>query len=317
MYRYELPKQEVYFCLESGIGDCIAALPTILFVLNNHPQVYITLWVPTFFKTIARKSLPQSERLMVRDYSEKEHIKEGVPVKKFSGIPYTNLSRHMTIHAFDILVNTQPEDHNDYNYLPIDTKGVYLKRFNLPEKYIIICTGYTAKVREFKPEVVNPIIDYVIEKGYTPVFLGKEVTKEDSGAELFIKGNFNDTISFHKGINLINQTDMLEMVKIIKGAKCIVGLDNGLLHIAATTEIPIVAGFSSVKSYHRSPFRRGIAGWNFYPVELYTSELICTHCQSNMVYTYKQDFRECFYGDYKCLSMLTADRYIRKMEKII
>lgn len=317
MYRIEMEKQEIYLCFSSGIGDQIASLPTIPFILNNHHQVYITLWIPTFFKTLARKSLPKSDRLIIRDYSEKEHIKKGIPVKKFEGIPYTNLARHMTIHAFDILCNTQPEDVNYYNYLPIDTKGIYVNRFNLPERYVVIPTGYTAPVREFRPEIVNNIIDYVISKGYTPIFLGKEVTKEDSGAELFIKGTFNEKIQFDKGINLINKTDMLEMVKIIKGARCIVGLDNGLLHIAATTEIPIVGGFSSVNPSHRLPYRHGIMGWNYYPISLTNEELKCSQCQSNMVFTFNHDFRYCFYKDYKCLELLTSDKYIVELEKIL
>ncbi len=317
MYRSILPKQEVYICFDSGIGDCVARLPAIPFILDKHPQVYITLWVPKYFKTIARKSLPESDRLIIRDYSEKSYIKKDIPVKKFDGIPYTNLASHMTIHAYDILVNTQPEDVNYYNYLPINTKGVYINRFELPERYIILPTGFTAPVREMRPHIVNNIIDYLLGKGYTPVFLGREVTKEDSGTELFIKGKFNQEINFDKGINLINKTEMLETVKIIQGAKGIVGLDNGLIHITGTTDLPIVCGFSSVKSHQRAPYRHGIKGWNFFPVELTTEELACSQCQSNWTFLFNTDMRFCYHKDYKCIEMLTADKYIKELEKIL
>lgn len=318
MYRYQLPKQELYICNDiGGIGDIVAQFPVINYILEKYPNVYITYWLASFAKTLARKSLPESEKLIIRDFSEKSHVKAGIPVKKFGGIPYTNLATHMTKQAYDIILNTQPDDVKYYNYLPIDTKGVYINRFNLPEKYVIVCTGYTAPVREMRPEVVNGVIDYVLSKGYTPVFLGREKTNEDSGSELFIKGNFSEKIQFEKGLNLINKTEMLEMVKIIKGAKCIVGLDNGLLHIAGTTDIPIVGAFSSVKSWHRLPYRNCIMGWNYYPIDLTTNELSCVHCQSNMTLTFNFNFVNCFYKDYKCLSLLTADKYIKELEKIL
>lgn len=317
MYRNKQDKQELYICLCSGIGDQIAALPVINYIYQNHLHVYMTIWTPTFFKTIAKKSLPKNDRIIVRDYSEKSHVKAGIPVKKFEGIPYTNLASHMTLQAYDIILNTQPESTDGYNYLPIDTKGVYINRFNLPEKYIIVPTGYTSSVREFRPEVVNNVIEYILSKGYTPVFLGREKTTEDSGASLFIKGTFNQKIQFDKGINLINQTDMLEMVQIIKGAKTIVGLDNGLLHIAGTTDIPIVGAFSTVKACHRLPYRHGMLGWNYYPIELTREELACNQCQSNMTLTFNHNFVNCYYKDYKCLELLTSDKYIKELEKFL
>lgn len=319
MYRYQLPKQELYVTFDNGgYGDHIASLPAIKYILDKHPQVDLTLWVPSFVKILARKSLPESKNLAIRTFDEvKQFAKENVPVKKFAGNPYTNLGSHMTEHAFDIIVNSRPDNPNDYNYLPINTKGVYLNKFNLPDKYIILPTGFTASVREFRPTVVNNLIDYILGKGYTPVFLGKSSSVEKSDTTKAILGQFSQEINYDKGINLIDKTDMLETVKIIKGAKTIVGLDNGLIHLACTTDLPVVCGFSSVKSGHRAPYRHGIKGWNFYPVELSREELACTGCQSNMTCTFLKDFRFCFYEDYKCLELLTSDRYAKELEKIL
>lgn len=318
MYRYQLPKQEVYLCQDiNGLGDDIANLPVIKFILDKHPHVYITLWVKSYFKTLARKSLPETERLVIRTFSEKNEAKDNIPVKKMGGIPYTTLGTHPTIHCYDIWANTQPEDPNYYNYLPINLKGVYINRFNLPKNYVIVCTGYTAKVREFRPEIVNQLIEYILSKGYTPVFLGRESTPENSDATKVIKGNFSQEIQFDKGINLINQTDLLESTKIIKGAKCIVGLDNGLLHLAATTDVAIVGGYTTVRPEHRLPYRHGIKGWNYYPVTLTPEELPCVHCQSNWTFTYGFDFRMCYHTDYKCTELLVAQKYINELEKIL
>lgn len=318
MYRYPLPKQEVYLVNDlGGAGDLIAQFPAVKYAHDIHPHLYITYWVASFIKTLAKKSLPISERLVIRSFDEKHLAKDNIPVKKMSQNPYTNLGSHMTEHSFDLFLNTRPEDPNHYNYLPVNLKGVYINRFNLPDRYIVIPTGYTAKVREFRPEIVNNLIEYILSKGYTPVFLGRESTPENSDATKVIKGNFSQEIQFDKGINLINQTDLLESTKIIKEAKCIVGLDNGLLHLAATTDIAIVGGFTTVKPSHRLPYRHGIKGWNYYPVTLTPEELPCVHCQSNWTFLFNTDMRFCYHKDYKCIDMLTADKYIFELEKIL
>lgn len=318
MYRNTLPKQEVYvLCDIGGLGDILAQLPVIPYILDNHPHIYLTYWLGSFMKTVAKKSLPVTDRLVIRSFDEKHLAKGNVPVKKFSGNIYTNLANHMTTQAYDIFCNTQPNDVKYYNYLPIDLKGVYINRFELPENYVVIPTGYTAPVREFHPDVVNNIIDYVISKNYTPVFLGRETTKENSDDSKIIKGNFSNKINFDKGINLINKTDMLESTKIIKGAKTIVGLDNGLLHLAATTDIAIVGGFTTVNPEHRLPYRHNVKGWNYYPVVLTEDELKCRFCQSNMTFLYDFNMTKCFYKDYKCITLLSSDKYINELEKIL
>jgi ADP-heptose:LPS heptosyltransferase len=318
MFRKTIPTQEVYFTQElGGIGDDIASLPVINYILKTYPNLNITLWVKSYFKLIAKKSLPASPNLNILTFDQKQLARKDVPVKKLSGTPFTNLASHMTEHAYSIFCNKQPENMKDYNYLPINTKGVYLNRFNLPENYIVIPTGFTAKVREFIPDIVNNIIDYIISKNYTPIFLGKEKTIEESNINKFIKGNFNNQINYDKGINLINKTDLLETVKIIQNATCIVGLDNGLLHIAGTTDIPIIGGFTTVNPIHRMPYRHEVKGWNYYPVILNQNELICNFCQSNWTFVYNFDFRNCYYNDYKCCQLLTSDKYIKELEKVI
>jgi ADP-heptose:LPS heptosyltransferase len=268
--------------------------------------------LPNYLVTVAKRCLPKSKKYKVMSFTEATLLPNDLPVKSFSRIAYTNLSTHMTDHAFRVIVNTDVEDKYK-NYLPISTKSVSITRFEIPEKTVIIPTGYTAKVREMKAEITNDIIDFIVEKGYTPVFLGKDET--DAGSGHTIKGTFSTEINFDKGIDLRNQTSMLETIKIIQESSGIVGLDNGLLHLAGTTDIPIVGGFTTVKPEHRLPYRNDILGDNYYPVVV--EDLPCNFCQSNMLFTFKHNFTKCIYGDYKCCDLLSSDKYIEQLDLIL
>jgi ADP-heptose:LPS heptosyltransferase len=278
----------------------------------------ITLYLPKYFQSVATRSLPKSKKLVIKNFDQVKTQDKSVPVKSFMHTGYyNNLSTHLTDHAFRILC-LQEVDPIHKNYLPINTKSVSIKRFALPENYVVISTGYTAKVREMRPEVVNGLVDYLVSRNYKPVFLGKKTTYAGNG--FAIEGVFSEEIRFEDGLDLRDQTTLLESVQIIDGAAAIVGLDNGLLHLAATTDVPIVGGFTSVDPDHRLPYRHSELGWNYYPVSLTSEELSCIHCQSNCVFTLNHpegDFRYCMYDDYKCTEMLGAEKYIEKLEEIL
>ena len=96
------------------------------------------------------------------------------------------------------------------------------------------------------------------------------------------------------------------------GAEVVVGLDNGLLHLAACTPVKIVAGYTTVKPAHRMPYRVGELGYKVWPV-VPDLALKCRYCQSKAGFVYKFDFRSCYYGDYECTINLSADKYIKKI----
>lgn len=302
---------------DGGLGDSLARLPVIPYLLEYYPHLQIHLYVQQYFLSIAKRSLPKSSKLILKSMDDGKSA-PNLPVKSFAHTGfYNNLSTHLTDHAFRIL--TSQEVAPDFkNYLPIKTNGISVKRFGLPEKYVVISTGFTAKVREMRAEVVNTICKYLVSKNVTPVFLGKKETYAGNG--FAIKGEFSAEIDYSLGIDLRDQTSLLESVLVIKNSAGICGLDNGLLHLAATTDVPIVGGFTSVKPEHRLPYRNSELGWNYFAVTLESEILDCIHCQSNCTLTLKhpnKDFRYCLYDDYKCTEMLGAEKYIDKLEEIL
>lgn len=294
-----------------GLGDAIARLPAIKYINDKHPHITPIFWVHDYLEEFI-KHVFQGSRVIVKPFKD---IKDILPYKArcFSIHKYSNLGSHLTDHAFHVIVN-KDVDLIDKNYLKPNFDSINIDEFNLPTNYVVMSTGFTAPVREFLPNYINLVNEYILEKGYNLVFLGQKVTK--TGVTHDIKGKFNEEIDYDLGINLIDRTDLLQASKIIQNATAIVGLDNGLLHLAGCTDTAIVGGFTSVEPKYRMPYRHNVLGWNYYPV-VPKESLTCRFCQSNMTFTYDNDFKLCYYKDYECVKQLDANAYIKELEKIL
>jgi hypothetical protein len=92
-------------------------------------------------------------------------------------------------------------------------------------------------------------------------------------------------------------------------AACTVGLDNGLLHLAACVPSNIIFGYNIAAPSQRRPVRR-LPG-RILDITLDKAELACRHCQTHMKQQNLINFRNCFYGDRKCLTLLFENNSIR------
>jgi ADP-heptose:LPS heptosyltransferase len=288
-------------------------MPVIKYLIDQFPYVTYHLWVPDFFVDFAKNLLPYAN---IKGYSKaKEDYNNDFQGRCFTkNGAYTNLRSHMTKQSFHVLANEEPKNEH-LNYLQLNLDKINIKHIKLPEKYVVICTGYTAPIREFPAKYINELTDYIIKKGYTPVFLGKK--QSSLGYEdRILEGNFNQEIDYSKGINLIDKTTLLQTGKIIAGAKTIVGVDNGLLHVAGCTNIPIVGGYTSVDPEHRMPYRNNIMGWNYYPVVPPESEPE-KFFQSRYDFIMEHDYRKSYLGNDSLIKSLTPELYINELEKIL
>jgi ADP-heptose:LPS heptosyltransferase len=302
-------KEIVYFAFnEGGLGDNIARLSAIDYCVKNYNWVEPRLLVPEYFKGITQQQFPT---IWVRTFEEFERTHKLMPVTMVrSDIPQCSIIRHHLVEqAFNTMLDVKPEK-EAYDYVKLNLSDVDVSQFNLPEKYAVMTCMYTAKVREFPPQVVNEISDFLKETGITPVFLGKEEAK--AGNHHTIKGKTE--VNMDQGLNLLNKTSLLEAAKIMQSSQCVIGLDNGLLHLAATTDAHIVAGFTTVDPLHRRPQRNGVEGWRFHEV---TPELDCKFCQSKLNFVYDVLFTKCFQHHMKCVKEMKADPYINQIKKIL
>lgn len=310
----EFPKINVNFILNTGgIGDNIAALPAIKYVKESYPWITPYLYVPEYFLPLARNMLPD---IISRPFSKmKEKYNDTWPGRQTRLKGHDSLSTHLVDYNFNCLANKQV-DIKHKNYLSLDPTRIKIERFNLPKEYVVITTGFTAKIREFLPEKVNAIASYINSKNVRVVFLGSH--QAATGAQNCdpIIGNFNKEINYTLGFDLINKTTLLEAGKIIANSKAIVGLDNGLLHLAGCTEVPIIGGFTSVAPHLRNPYRHNELGWNCYniiPPETCQDRFF----QSDIDFLYDVDLRNCYYGDYQMTKSLRVEDFIEALNKIL
>lgn len=310
----EAPKEALNIFLNNGgLGDCIAALPAVAHAAQQN--TIITLFVPGYFVDFAKDVLPNIQILGFNDIEKRD--KQASAVQTISAT-HTPMRMSLIDFASTMIIDKQLDD-NEKNYLKYPIGKNSISRFKLPEKYVVLTPGYTAPVREWLPEIVNKISEYIFSKGYIPVFLGTDKTLlvvNHGSSSVTYKGRFNEAVDYSLGLNLVNQTNLSEATEIMARAKAVVGLDNGLLHLAGCTDVPIIGGFTTVDPKYRMPYRNDVLGWNFYPV-VPDKTLECRFCQSSWSFVYEKDFKLCYYDDYKCTKELTADKYIEQLEKIL
>lgn len=306
---------------DGGAGDMIARCPAIKYIRDTQPHCVIHLWVPDYIFDVAKHLLPND--IVIKPFSKgPTDYNQELPGRKTSSLSHDTLKTHLVDHTFHVLANIQITDPKYKNYLKINPSKINITKFDLPKKYVVMTTGFTAPVREFYPKTVNELVLYIKSKGYEVVFLGN-VKAEVGAFDKAIHGNFNNEIDYSQGLNLVNKTSLLEAAKIIGESKAIIGVDNGLLHLAATTDVAIVGGFTTVKPEHRMPYRHNELGWNFFPV-VPSESLACRFCQSNWDHVYNgHDFRTCYYKnkgmdkEIQCVKSLTSAMFIEHLEKIL
>ena len=306
-------KVDVNFLLNTGgIGDNIAALPAIKYIQDSYPWVTPHLYVPDYFVPLVNNILPNID---CKPFSEGDKVYNNeYPGRQTLLRVHDTLGTHLVDYSFHVLANRQVR--KEYkNYLKLNTELIDVTRFNLPREYVIITTGYTAPIREFLPEKVNSIVNHLTERNVPVIFMGNKNTAS-GGLVDNIVGEFSEEIDYSKGMDLINKTSLLEAGKIISQAKAIVGVDNGLLHLAGCTDIPIIGGYTSVDPWLRNPYRNNELGWNCYNIVPPNS---CEEkfFQSRTDFVYDFDYRYSYNGDYESVRSLKVEDFISALEKIL
>lgn len=312
MHYPEFQKEKVNFTLTlGGLGDNIARMVAMKYISERHPHVIPIIWVADYFYPIAKNMLPD---VRIEKFSNTAKYNKELPGRTTGNQVMTNLKMSMVDHAFCLLANEVPSIEYK-NYIPLNLKPIGVQHFDLPEKYVVMTCAYTAPIREFLPEYINEINDYIIHKGYKIVFLGQEVV--DAGVPGFeIIGKVKPEIDFSKGINLINKTSLLQAAKIMSEAKAVVGLDNGLGHLAACSDVSVVQGYTSVNPIHRMPTRHNQFGWRWFPVVPPENEPE-RFCQSIWDFQFTHDFKFSYYQNDSLIKSLTPDLYIEQLERIL
>jgi ADP-heptose:LPS heptosyltransferase len=100
----------------------------------------------------------------------------------------------------------------------------------------------------------------------------------------------------------LGEFDLQELRALIGRSRLFVGGDTGPMHIAATTDTPVVGIYGPTLSARSAPWRP--ASVPTFSVETAVEDLPCRPC----------DQRVCVHGDFRCLTQLMPGRVIAAAE---
>ncbi len=303
--------------LDGGLGDHIGSLVAVDYILKKYKHVKPIIWVPDYLKELSIYLLPpEAEVFSISEVRGKYEPTRPTKTTKWDGIT-SPMKIHTVDYAFLKLCDENPSIFHK-NYLRFKETPMTHLIPNQNREYVVITTGYTAEVKEFKPKAINEIARYLVSKNILPVFLGQKQTK--TGGQHIIEGKFSEEIDFSLGLNLIDKTSLIEAGNIISRAKAIVGVDNGLIHLAGCTDTPIVAGYTIVTPLTKMPIRHNTIGHGVYPI---TPGLECQGCQVKTNFLYGHDYKKCYLKEAKvtesivCVTKLTSDKFIPYLDHIL
>lgn len=287
-----------------GLGDMIARLPAIKYAIETYTHLSIDVYWQDYCLDLMKLLLPETDRLKHYKASEAKYFGPGALVT-FDPNRVTSLGLHLTDVAFLILMDRLPPDDKAKRY----PQAPLIKSELAPkEPYIVFTTAYTAKVREWPFKEVNSLAKRCKEQGYTPVLLGSTKPQEIGNGAL-IKGNIDDQVDKGLFLDLTNQTTLTEALGIIQKGSAVLGVDNGLLHLAHCTSTPVVMGFTSVEARLRLPSR---PQGKTLTIE---AAVDCYGCQSKCNFI-MFDFKKCIFADYLCTTTMTSDRFETALKMI-
>lgn len=292
--------------LDGGVGDHIASMVALDYLNKQYPWIKTLSWMPDYLVEIARHLMPNQE---INGFSDmKGRYEPTRPTKTTKWDGHTSpMKIHGVDYAFLRLLDENPGIEYK-NYLQIRPDEIRLTEDQtITSKYVVITTAYTAKVREFPGAEVNKVVAWLLQQNLSPVFLGQTSTK--TGTQHTIKGVIDEEIDFSKGINLVDKTTLLQAAKIMAKAEAVIGVDNGLLHVAGCTKVPIIGGFTTVNPELRMPIRDNILGYGYLAV-VPDQSLPCSFCQVKTNFLFGHNYTDCMYKDYLCTAQMTAEKFI-------
>lgn len=250
---------------DGGLGDLVACLVAVNYNITYCKDIKFHVWVPDYLFWFAKHLLPKSTS--IRPFSKaKEEFNPKLEGRTTEWCTdHTAIRTHPVDYGFHMLADRHVYSLKEKNYLQIKPEFIDISKFNLPEKYVVLAATGVEPVRTMPVDTANSIIGWLLDKNYTPVFLGKEDSNCGIGDHA-IRAN-PIPLNYDKGINLINCTTLLESAKIIHQSKSYVGMDGGLTHVAGCTDAEIICGYTASNPNHVAPIRNGSQSYRFQAVE--------------------------------------------------
>ena len=300
-----------------ALGDSISATPALKWAIENifvNGDYYVMLhdYLRPLFHFIPEENIIYFGK--GKDLTEPHCVVHYYDVIKTDTGPSATLNplrMSLTDYSSIKLLGLILKD-EDKNYPKMPLDNVDISKFELPEKYACILTTSLHKNRSLPRTDVYRIANYLIKKGITPVFMGKATRIIDTFGSTPRYGTSPPT---KEGmLDLVDKTTIVEAAKVMAGAICVVGADTGLIHLAATTDVPIICGYTTVAPELRMPYRHGMLGWSLVPIV--PPEKDCRYCSSDLFLNHV-NFNECLQKDHQCIDSMSGENFIEAIESLL
>lgn len=257
----------------NGLGDLICATPTIKKLHDAYERKLIVISkMPELFKTNPYVEKSYKADSIDREYFIENYIMHNsfylVGKKDERGIEMKhNMMDIRQFHAIHLgfMLN---EDELECYYRPTEPKKNFIQ-----ERYAVIHPVNSWPNRTWSQTNWVNLSKELIKYGYKVVAVGKDSSET---------GFYNVQKPVHELgdpniINLLNQTSISETWHLINDAAVVITMDSGILHLAGTTNTPIVELGSPINPEFRRPRRKESK-------HIYVRGACGLHCSSNMKY---------------------------------
>jgi len=312
----------------AALGDMISSLPALVFARKFYadtPEMHV--WVPQWQHDLVAHLLAPYGKFVLKDlstfpfkYEDRKDALAGEPISYNAPVfdQHTRCRVHMVDFAFNFLINARPENMEQRSYPTAAPLG---ERFNdLPKRYVVFPVGATSDNKLFRASVYGLIMQWCLDNGYAPVVTGTKTshthTKVDGALKPVVLREQTDMLPpeiFKCLIDLREKTTLLELRDVLGHAAAVVGVDGGTLHLAGTTDVPIVFASGTTLPKHRYIPRHG--SQTFKARYVGPRDLACYGCQSNWPLLVHH-FTGCVYGDNACMSLLHPEDFINGLKEL-
>jgi ADP-heptose:LPS heptosyltransferase len=310
----------------AALGDMLTSLPAIAFARRFYaPQLKMRVWVPPWQVDLVAHLLKPYGEFEIRNFMEFPAKHEDRKKAELGPVSYnaaifdqhTRCRVHMVDYAFNFLLNARPESMEQRSYV---TEAPLGPRMVVSPNYVVFPVGATSDNKLFKASVMGPIMEWCLGDDYTPVIVGTKTshTHTQIDGELRPVALRDETVLlpeyiFRRCIDMREQTTLLELRDLLGHAAAVVGVDGGTLHLAGTTDVPIVFASGTTLPKHRYIARHGNPSHRIRYIGV--KDLACYGCQSQWPLT-TLHFSQCVYGDSLCVSMLDPQDFIDGLEEL-
>jgi len=263
----------------TALGDTICSTPTLRKLSHVYKEkLDVATFFPQVFKNspYVKKTLDLKNTHLSSRHCELFETFVDVGKKGKRGVEKKhNVIDIRQFHATDLGFSLLPAE-MECNFYPDPYEDL-----DLPLEYVCLHPTQTWESRTWPRERWQELTDQLVKRGVSVVLVGKD--SQESGFWDIEKPTFKIE-GGGKVVDLLNKTGLSQTWHVIAKASKFITMDSGLLHLAGTTDTPIIQLGSSINYKLRAPYRKGSQEYKYD----YVGGSCDIFCASDLKYSIKE-----------------------------